>query len=67
MRQRNWRLVGVGVVLIVAAVGFYFFMISMAARSNDPVALMRTVVEVAGVVSGLSLVMIIVGLIGKKV
>ena len=67
MRRKNWRLVIVGFVLIVMAVAFYFFMLSIAPKSNDPAALMRTVGEVGGAVGGLSLVMIAIGLIGKKV
>jgi hypothetical protein len=67
MRRKNWRVVIVGFVLIVLAVAFYFYMLSIASKSTDPVALMRTVGTVAGVVCGLSLAMIIVGLIGKKV
>jgi hypothetical protein len=67
MRHKNWRIVIVGFVLIVIGVAFYFFMLSIASKSNDPATLMRTVGEVAGVVGGLSLVMIIMGLIGKKV
>ena len=67
MRRKNWRVVIVGFVLVVLAVVFYFFMLSMASKSTDPVALMRTVGTVSGVVGGLSLAMIIIGLIGKKV
>jgi hypothetical protein len=67
MRRKNWRIVIVGFILIVIAVAFYFFMLSIASKSNDPAALMQTVGQVAGAVGGLSLVMIIVGLIGKKV
>ena len=67
MRHKNWRVVIVGFVLIFLSVALYFFMLSMASKSNDPVALMRTVGTVLGVVSGLSLAMIIIGLIGKKV
>jgi len=67
MRHKNWRIVIVGVVLILIAVAFYLFMLSIAPKSNDPVALMQTVGAVTGVVGGLSLVLIIVGLIGKKV
>ena len=67
MRRKNWRIVIVGFVLIVIAVAFYFFMLSIQSKSNDPKALMQTVGEVAGAVGGLSIVMIIVGLIGKKV
>ena len=67
MRRRNWRIVIVGLVLLVIALGFFFFMMSMAPKSNDPAALMRTVGTVAGAVGGISLVMIIIGLIGKRV
>jgi type VI protein secretion system component VasF len=66
MRRKNWRLVIVGGALIAIALAFFFFMLSIASKSNDPVALMQTVGEVSGAVGGLSLVMIIVGLIGKK-
>ena len=66
MRQRNWRIVIVGCVLIVLALAFYLYMLSIAGKSTDPVALMQTVGQVAGAVGGLSVVMIIAGLIGKK-
>jgi len=67
MRRKNWRIVIVGFALIVLAVAFYFFMLSIASKSNDPVALMQTVGTVSGVVAGVSLAMIIIGVIGKKV
>ena len=57
----------VGLVLIVLALAFFFYMLSIASKSTDPAALMQTVGTVAGVVGGISLVMIIVGLIGKRV
>lgn len=66
MRRRNWRVVIVGLVMILLASGFYFYMQSIASKSTDPVALMQTVGTVSGAVSGLAVVMIIVGLIGKK-
>jgi hypothetical protein len=66
MRRKNWRVVITGGALLVLAAGFFLFMMTMAPRSNDPVALMRTVGQVSGAVAGLSLVMIIFGLIGKK-
>jgi heme/copper-type cytochrome/quinol oxidase subunit 4 len=66
MRRKNWRIVIVGFVLLVMALVFFLFMQSIASRSNDPVALMQTIGTVAGVVSGISLVMIVVGLIGKR-
>jgi hypothetical protein len=67
MRQKNWRIIIVGFVLIGLALVFFFLMQSVASQSTDPVALMQTVGTVAGVVGGISLVMIIVGLIGKRV
>jgi predicted Abi (CAAX) family protease len=67
MRSKNWRIILVGFVLIVMALGFYFFMLSIAPTSNDPATLMQTVGTVAGAAVGISLVMIIIGLIGKKV
>jgi hypothetical protein len=67
MRRRNWRIVIVGFVLILMALGFYFFMLSIASSSTDAVALMQTVGTVSGAAVGISLVMIVLGLIGKKV
>ena len=49
------------------ALVFFVFMLSIASKSNDPVALFQTVGTVVGAVGGISLVMIIIGLIGKKV
>jgi hypothetical protein len=49
------------------ALMFFVLMLAVASKSTDPVALMQTVGAVAGVVGGISLVMIIVGLIGKRV
>ena len=67
MRRKSWRIVIAGLVLIVIALLFFFFMLSIASKSNDPVGLMQTVGTVAGAVGGISLVMIIIGLIGKRV
>jgi hypothetical protein len=67
MRKRNLRLIVVGVVLLGAAGLFFLAMMGMTPRSNDPVALMRTVGQVSGAVGGLSLAMIIIDLVGKKV
>jgi hypothetical protein len=67
MRRKNWRVIIVGSVLIACALAFYFYMLSIASKSNNPVALMQIVGQVAGVVSGLSVAMIVFGLVGKKV
>ena len=66
MRQKNWRVAIVGIVLLVAAPAFFFFFLSMAPKSNDPAALMQTVGQVSGVVGAIGLVMLLFGLIGKK-
>ena len=66
MRQKNMRLIVVGLILIVAAAAFFLFMMSLAPKSNDPVAMMSTVGEAAGVVSVIGLVMAVFGLIGKR-
>ena len=66
MRKRIWRVIIVGVILIILAVGFYVFMLTTAPKSNDPVALMRTVGTVSGAVAGLAAVMIVIGFVGKK-
>jgi hypothetical protein len=67
MRKKNWRLIIVGVVLAIIALGFFAFMLTIAPKSTDPVALMQTAGTVTGVVTSISLVMIVFGLIGKKV
>ncbi|MCE9523315.1 MAG: hypothetical protein K8S25_12910 [Alphaproteobacteria bacterium] len=66
MRTKNWRLVITGGVLAVLAVVFFIFMMSLAPQSNDPAALMEIVGQVSGVVIALSIVMAVVGFIGKK-
>jgi len=66
MRQKNWRVVIVGTVLLVLAVGFFLYMMQLAPKSNDPAEMLKTVGEVSGAVGGISIAMIIFGLIGKK-
>ena len=36
MRRKNWRLVIAGLMLVVFALVFFLFMLSIASRSNDP-------------------------------
>ena len=67
MRRKNLRLVIVGAVLIVAAVGFFLGMGTIAPKSNNPAGLMETVGQVSGVVGALGLVMMAFGLVGRKV
>ena len=51
MRRKNWRAVIVGSVLCIGAIWFFFYMLSIASKSTDPVALMQTVGTVSGVVA----------------
>jgi hypothetical protein len=67
MRKRNWRLVILGVLLSIMAAGFYVLMMFMAPSSTDPVTLMETAGGAAGTAIGVSFVIALVGLIGKKV
>jgi hypothetical protein len=60
MRRRNWRLVLGGMVLIVMALVFYIFMLLNASSSTDPVG------PISGAAFGISLVLILLGLIGKE-
>lgn len=66
MRKRNLRLIVVGIMLLGAAGLFFLAMMGMIPQSNDPAVLMSTVGQVSGAVGGISVAMIIVGLIGKK-
>jgi len=66
MRRKNLRVAVTGGALLVMAIAFFLFMMSIASRSNDPAGLLRTVGTVSGVVGGLAIAMITLGLIGKK-
>jgi hypothetical protein len=67
MRQKNWRLVIVGAVLIVLGAAFFLYMMGMAPKSNDPQSMLQTVGTVSGLVGGIAVAMILFGLIGRKV
>ena len=66
MRQKKWRVVIVGGIVIVLAIGFFLFMMGLAPQSNDPQALMTTVGQVSGVVGAIGIAMVVFGLIGRK-
>jgi hypothetical protein len=66
MRRINARVVIVGAVLMGLAALFFFGMLTIAPKSNDPVAMMRTVGQVAGAVGSLGIAMIIYGLVKKR-
>lgn len=66
MRRKNMRFVVTGSVLIVLAALFFLFFLTIASKSNDPAAMMRTVGTVSGVVVGLGLFLVISGWVGKQ-
>jgi hypothetical protein len=66
MRRKNMRVVVTGGVLIALAIVFFGFFLSIASRSTDPAALMRTVGTVSGVAIGVGVAMVVFGWIGKQ-
>lgn len=62
----NLRVVITGAVMIVLALGFFFYMTSFIPRSNDPAGMMQTVGEVSGAVGAIGLVMILFGAFRRK-
>jgi hypothetical protein len=66
MRSKSLRVIYTGIALLVAAVVFFLYMNGIAAKSNDPKALMETVGQVSGVVAGIGIAMITFALIGRK-
>jgi hypothetical protein len=67
MRGKNMRVVFTGTGLLVLAIAFFLYMLSIVSKSNDPAELMRVVGTVSGVVGGIAIAMIGFGLLGKKV
>jgi hypothetical protein len=65
-QPKNWRFVITGIVLIILALAFYLFMVVIAPRSTDPVAVLQTAGTVSGVASGLATALIVLGLLGKR-
>lgn len=62
----NLRVALTGAVMVSAAVGFFFYMGTLAPRSTDPAALMRTVGTVSGAVGGLGLIMVVFGALRRR-
>jgi hypothetical protein len=62
----NLRVVISGAVMIVLALGFFFYMTSFIPRSNDPAGMMREVGEVSGAVGAIGLVMMLFGAFRRK-
>lgn len=66
MRKRNWRFVLAGFFLLLVAAGLFVGLSALASQSTDPVMVVQTAGQVSGIASGIGIVLIIAGLIGKK-
>lgn len=68
MRLRNWPVITIGLVPLVAAIAFfcYFDAVAEQVHDGDPFQVMRTVRQISGIVGGPGVVLIVLGLIGKK-
>jgi hypothetical protein len=63
----NVRVVLTGALLIVLALGFFFYMgAALAPKSNDPTAMMQTVGEVSGAVGAIGIVMVLFGVFKRR-
>ena len=62
----NLRVIVTGVVMIAAALGFFFYMATFAPNSTDPAGMMQTVGAVSGFVGALGLVFILFGTFRRK-
>lgn len=63
MMSRKSRLIAVGSVMVVGAIAFALFMLSIASQSSDPVELMRIVGQVSGTVIGIGIAVIVTTLV----
>jgi CHASE2 domain-containing sensor protein len=66
MRRKSARVMATGTGLIVLAIAFFLFFLSIASKSNDPAGLMQTVGTVSGVGIGIGAVMFLFGWVGKE-
>jgi hypothetical protein len=67
MRERNWRLVRVGGVLLAFAVVVFVAMLVIFPPSPDTAEMIHRLGQITGAVGGAGVALMIVGLIGKKV
>jgi TRAP-type mannitol/chloroaromatic compound transport system permease large subunit len=65
-QQMNLRVVITGAAMVVLALAFFFYMGTMAPRSNDPASMMQTVGMVSGAVRAIGVVMIVLGALRRR-
>jgi vacuolar-type H+-ATPase subunit I/STV1 len=66
VRQKNWRLIGGGLVFIVFAGAFFWVMAGQMARSTDPSGMMQEVGQVCGAVGAIGLAALVAGFLGWR-
>lgn len=66
MRQRNWRLVIVGIFFIILAFAIFIIVPSLGVYSTDPVEFTRLIGRISEIIIAVSVALIIFGLIGTK-
>jgi hypothetical protein len=67
MRKRNAGLIRGGIFAIaIGAIFFAVALIWLAPQSNDPAEVMRIAGQASGVAVGVGVVMLLLGVIGKK-
>lgn len=66
MRQRNWRLVRVGGVLLGFAVVVFAGALIIAPPSPNTVEMIHRIGQVTGAVGGAGVALLMIGLIGRK-
>ena len=62
----NLRVMITGAALVVLALAFFFYMSTLAPRSNDPASMMQTVGTASGAVGAIGLVMVVFGALRRK-
>jgi hypothetical protein len=66
MRERNWRLVRVGGVLLAFAIVVFVAMLVIFPPSPDTAEMIHRLGQITGAVGGAGVALMLVGLIGKK-
>jgi uncharacterized protein (TIGR03382 family) len=62
----NIRVIVTGGLMIVLAVGFFLYMMTVAPRSNNPAGMMQTVGGVSGAIGAIGLVMMVFGALRRR-
>jgi len=66
MRQKNWPLIIIAVILVVLAVGLFFGISILVSQGTALPSDMEKTGQISGALIGIALVLLVYGLIGKK-